>query len=97
MTRPRFQLRIVHAAVGASILLGLLARPAPAAASTIVYQCGSNVCAIDPDHPATTQRTVKANATAAGTSSRPGDFNCHSVRSIWTPLIGITLSFPSLT
>lgn len=50
-------------------LLGVLAAGAPFttfAASTIVYQCGSSVCAIDPDHPATTQRTIKTNATVAG-------------------------------
>jgi len=62
MTRPRFQFRPVCAAV----LSGLFAAAAPAIASTIVYQCGNDVCAIDPDHPATTQRTVKTNATAAG-------------------------------
>ena len=51
------------------IILGVLATAMPftsSAASTIVYQCGSSVCAIDPDNPATTQRTIKTNATVAG-------------------------------
>ena len=68
MTRHRFPffLCVIRPA---SFLFGVLiacASTAAIAASTIVYQCGASVCAIDPDHPATTQRTIKQNATAAG-------------------------------
>lgn len=69
MSRPRFPLCLSRAARPAPILFGALAAcasPAAFAATTIVYQCGANVCAVDPDHAATTQRTIKQNATAAG-------------------------------
>lgn len=48
------------------LIAAFVQAPAVVAASTIVYQCGNSVCAVDPDHPATTQRTIKQNATAAG-------------------------------
>lgn len=69
MTRPRFAFsasRAIRPAPILSAVLAACASPAAFAASTIVYQCGSSVCAVDPDHPTTTQRTIKANATAAG-------------------------------
>lgn len=56
--------------VGFTGLVGVVLGFAAAAhASTIVFQCGSSVCAIDPDRPGTTLRTLKANATAAGISA----------------------------
>lgn len=58
--------RPAHPAVLFFGALAACASSAAPAASTIVYQCGTSVCAVDPDHPATTQRTIKQNATAAG-------------------------------
>ena len=61
-----FPVRSFHRLPLTALLFATLIMPAPGAASTIVYQCGTSVCAIDPDTPGTTQRVIKPNATAAG-------------------------------
>lgn len=47
-------------------LLGTVGAVGSAEASTIVYQCGAAICALDPDAPGATPRTVTAEGRLAG-------------------------------